>query len=67
MQRYKVLSTDNYARETVADCVLVENQGYDEARAICERLINERRSEYQHWYKIAKQEDHVWGGMEEFM
>lgn len=64
--KFKVLWTDGDARETVAELVLAENLGHYEAAVICERLQRESNQEGD-WWRVAPQDAHVWGGMEEFV
>jgi hypothetical protein len=64
--KFKVLWTDGYARETIADRVIAENLGHYEATAICERLQRESTWEGS-WWKVVPQDAHVWGGMEELI
>jgi hypothetical protein len=64
--KFKVLWTDGYARETIADRVVAENLGRLEANAICERL--QQDSQWAgNWWKIVPQDAHVWRGMAEFV
>lgn len=66
VNKFKVLWTDGYNRESIADHVLAENLGHYEALAICERLRSESKYEGD-WWKVVHQGAPVWRGMAEFV
>lgn len=63
---FKVVWTDGYDREAIADSVVEENLSYMEAMAYCEAL--QAASDWDcDWWKVMPQNAHVWGGMEELV
>lgn len=63
---FKVVWTDGYARETVAEHIIAEWLSEEDARYICDKKQNEITDKGD-WYKVTPQETPVWRGMEEFV
>lgn len=64
---WKVIKTDNYARETVAERLVAETSCEASAKRLCEFLRNSPERDDTAWY-IVKPGDYVlWRGMEEFV
>lgn len=63
---YKVVWTDGYARETVAERVVAERLDWSDAEVICNRLRAASRRESD-WWIIKGQDEALWRGMEELI
>lgn len=61
----KVVCTDNYARESVAERLVAENLDEESAKLLAERL-NGRRSDGE-WYAVKSDDYTPWRGMEELV
>lgn len=67
MSLFKIVQTDNYARETVAERVVEENLSFVEACVFCEALRSSPQRYDEHWFTVMPQSAKLWGGMAEFV
>lgn len=67
--RYKVVRTDNFARETVAEHAEFENLNGVEAECLCEIMRAQEADDPNspYWYVVARQDYRLWRGMEELV
>lgn len=64
----KIVRTDNYARETVAEGLVAENIRWgDEARIMLLALQRSPTRGDSDWYKLVADDYVLWRGMEEFV
>lgn len=66
LEDFKVVWTDGYNRETVAERVVAEKLDRLDAEIICERLRDESRWE-GNWWVVKPQNAPLWRGMEELV
>jgi hypothetical protein len=66
MTLFKVVWTDGYDRESVAERVVEENLSYIEATAFCKALRDASRWDGD-WWKVVPQNYRLWGGMAELV
>lgn len=66
LEDFKVVWTDGFNRETIAEHVVAERLDRLDAEIICERLRNESRWEGD-WWIVKPQSERLWRGMEEFV
>lgn len=66
MALFKVVWTDGYARETVAERIVEENLSWLEADAFCRALRGASIWESD-WWIVKPQTARLWGGMAEFV
>ncbi len=65
--RWKIVATDNFARETVADHLVGEVYCAEEtAKGICD-LLNKDRFRGDRWYVVKPHDYKLWGGMSELV
>ncbi len=66
MHLFKVVWTDGYARETVAERVVEENLSFLEADAYC-RALREASNWESDWWIVKPQSARLRGGLVEFV
>jgi hypothetical protein len=64
---YKVVWTDGYARDTVADRLVQDGMTLEAATRHCKTLRAEAKDDGLHWWKVMPQEHPLWRGMGEFV
>jgi hypothetical protein len=65
-QAVKVIATDNYAREHVADRLIVDGLNEREAETYCQWLLDHRRYDDER-YRVVSDDYALWRGMEEIL
>jgi hypothetical protein len=64
----KIISCDNFARETLAERVVVEGLDQRQAEAkLAELLASRHGPDDSTWYRIVPDDYRLWGGMEEYV
>ena len=65
---WKIIQTDGYARETVAERLLAENIFLEnDAIVMLEALRSQNIRDESVWYEIVPQDHVLWRGMEEIV
>ena len=63
----KIICTDNYARETVADQLVAENVKPFMAALIVSLLNGDPARGHYNWYRAVEDDHKLWRGMEELV
>lgn len=62
----KVIWCDGYARETVADRLIVDGLTQFEAETYC-KYLRDHAPDESNWYRVEPDNYRLWGGMSEFV
>jgi hypothetical protein len=62
----KVIATDNYAREHIADRLIVDGLTEREAETYCQWLLDHRHHD-DYWYQVVSDDYALWRGREELI
>ncbi len=60
MKKYKIIATDNFDRESVADKLIDENLSKEDADFICEELNINTPENTEVFYKVVEQEKELY-------